>query len=236
MADAGKQGLGDLADDTLGFGVRELTTARDLVLRPQAVLGAWMEQGPDGGGLYARPLRLYLAMNAVLMLMLFLRGGAGFILQDLPGELLADMAARSGKSVEAFVADADNWMSFIMVPLLAGLYALAAAPLLRWWDPDDLGWRRGFRAAFGWLSAWTILIIPLAWWSFSRGPAQPWVAAAFVVLSLVSFLRMGRGRWYRSIAVGTLKASGLTGAVLLAGQLGMGVVIGAGLLGAMNTP
>lgn len=147
MPDARKQGLSDLADDTLGFGARELATVRDLLLRPHAVLAAWMEQGAEGGG-YARPLRLYLALNALLMVILFLRGGAGFLLQDLPGEMLADLAARSGKSVDAFVADADNWMSFIMVPLLAGFYALAAVPLLRWWDPADLGWRRGFRAAF----------------------------------------------------------------------------------------
>ena len=68
--------LSDLSDDTLGFGGRELVTARDVVLRPREVLEAWMKQGPSGGGRYARPLRLYLALNAILMLILFLHGGS----------------------------------------------------------------------------------------------------------------------------------------------------------------
>ena len=63
-------GLNDLSDDALGFGVLELRTARDVVLRPRTVLEAWMTQGPTGGGHYARPLRLYLALNAILMLVL----------------------------------------------------------------------------------------------------------------------------------------------------------------------
>lgn len=236
MPDAGRQGLSDLADDALGFGGRELATARDLVLRPGVVLGAWMEQGPDGGGAYARPLRLYLAMNAVLMLMLFLRGGAGFLLDSLSPETLADLAGRSGKSVEGFVADADNWMTFVMVPLLATFYALAATPLLRWWDAENLGWRRGFRSAFAWLCAWTILCLPLGWWAYGQGTTQALVAVAFLALSLVSFLRMGRGRWYRSTAVGVLKGLGLTVAVLAAGLLGGNLVVGVGLLAALYTP
>jgi len=236
MSDAGKQGLSDLSDDMLGFGARELVTARDLVLRPDVVLAAWMEQGPEGGGRYARPLRLYLAMNAVLMLMLFLRGGAGFLLDSLSPETLSDLAGRSGKSMEAFVADADNWMTFVMVPLLATFYALAAAPLLRWWDAENLGWRRGFRSAFAWLCAWTILCLPLGWWAYGQGAAQTLVAVAFFALSLVSFLRMGRGRWYRSTAVGVMKGFALTLAVLAAGLLGGNLVVGVGLLAALYTP
>ena len=108
MVDSNKPGEA-LADDVLGFGGRELVTARHLILRPATVLQAWMEQGAEGGGLHARPLRLYLAMNAFLMLILFIRGGAGFLLEDLPPEMLAAMVERSGKSVDAFTADADGW-------------------------------------------------------------------------------------------------------------------------------
>lgn len=236
MPEPEKRGLSDLADDTLGFGARELATARDLVLRPGIVLAAWMQHGPEGGGAYARPLRLYLAMNAVLMLMLFLRGGAGFLLDPLPKEALAELAGRSGKSVEAFVADADNWMSFVMVPLLAALYAVAAAPLLRCWDAENLGWRRGFRSAFAWLCAWTILCLPLGWWAYGQGPTQALVAFALFGLSLIAFLRMGRGRWYRSAPVGVIKGVALTVAVLAAGLIGGNLVIGIGLLAALYTP
>ncbi|WP_374276025.1 hypothetical protein [Brevundimonas sp.] len=235
MADR-RAGIGDLADDTLGWGGRELTTARDLLVRPAVVLEAWMSGGSDGGGVYARPLRLYLALNAILMLVLFLKGGAGFLLTGLPPDRLAALAAQSGKSVDAFVADADGWMTLIMVPLLSALYATAAAPLLRWWDPEPLGWRRGFRAAFGWLCAWTILILPLSWWSFEQGPAQPYIALAYLVFSLAAFLRVGRGRWFRGLAAGVAKALALTMAVMAAGLVGGNLVVGVGVLAARLMP
>jgi len=160
----------ELAGDGLGLGGRELVTARDLLLRPATVLHAWMEGGAEGGGAYARPLRLYLGLNAILMLILFLRGGAGFMLEGLPPEMMAPLLEQSGKSRDAFIADADGWMTLVMVPLLSALYALAAAPLLRLWDQDDLGWRRGFRASFGWLCAWTVLMLPMSWWAYGTGP------------------------------------------------------------------
>lgn len=78
--------------------------------------------------------------------------------------------------------------------------------------------------------------MPLAWWSFGRGPAQAGVAAAIVVLSVVSFVRMGRDRWFGSILFGVLKGLGLTVGVLLAGLLGGNLVAGVGVLAAMNTP
>lgn len=234
MVDANKPGEA-LADDVLGFGGRELVTARHLVLRPATVLQAWMEQGAEGGGLYARPLRLYLAMNAFLMLILFIRGGAGFLLEDLPPEMLAAMVERSGKSVDAFTADADGWMTLVMVPLLSVFYALAAAPLLRWWDKDDLGWRRGFRAAFAWLCAWTVLMLPIAWWGFDRGPLAAAISLVITLLGIVAFLRMGRGRWYRGTLAGVGKSLLLTICVQLAGMIGGVLVVGVGLLGASAT-
>ena len=165
-------GLNDLSDDALGFGLLELRTARDVVVRPRTVLEAWMTQGPTGGGHYARPLRLYLALNAILMLVLFLKGGTAMMLGGMPPEYLDPLIAASGKSRDAFMADADNWMSLVLVPLLSVFYALAATPLMRWWDPEKLGWRRGFRAAFAYLNALTVPLLPFSWWMYEVGLGQ----------------------------------------------------------------
>ncbi|MBU1539018.1 MAG: hypothetical protein KKC29_01965 [Alphaproteobacteria bacterium] len=226
------RGLSDLSDDALGFGALELVTARDVTLRPRAVLEAWMTQGPSGGGRYARPLRLYLALNAILMLMLFLRGGSDFMLAGAPAEYLDPLIAASGKSRDAFMADADNWMSLVMVPLTSLFYAFAAAPLLRWWDPEDLGWRRGFRAAFGWLCAVTVLLLPFAWWmsGATTGPGALLGAAALFVISVATFLRMGRGRWWRSPVWGVVKGIGLWAAIQLGAGVGFLPVLAIGLL------
>lgn len=225
----------DLADDVLGFAGREVTTVKDLVLRPRQVLTAWMEQGAEGGG-YARPVRLYLALNAILMLILFLRGGAGFLLADMPAEMMQPLLVQSGKSMDAFTADADGWMTLVMVPLLSALYALAAAPLFRLWDPADLGWRRGFRAAFGWLCAWTVLILPLSPFGYGRGPVAALVGLAIVVLGVFAFVRMGRGRWFATTAAGIGKSILLMLAVQISGMLGFVLIIGIGLLGALVGP
>lgn len=224
------KGLHALSEDTLGFGVAELKTARDVLIRPRLALEAWMTGGPTGGGQYARPLRLYLVLNAVLMLILFLRGGAGPMLSGLPPEIMADFIAQSGKSRDAFLADADAWMTLVMVPILAAGYALAAALLLRWWDPEDLGSRRGFRAAFGWLCAWTVSMMPLSWWAYGNDPVTPWIALAISVLAIVAFMRMGGGRWYQSPAGGLLKGFVLAVAVQIVGIIGMIPILAIGVL------
>jgi hypothetical protein len=238
MTDAPKSGPDrashELAEDVLGFGRRDIATAKDLLIRPATVLRAWMEQGPEGGGGYARPLRLYLALSAILMLLLFLSGGAGFMLEGMPASLLDPLLEQSGKSRDAFIGDADNWMTLVMVPLLSACYALATAPLLRWWDKEDLGWRRGFRASFAWLCAWTVPMLPLAWWTY--GPPSPvtsTLSAIIMLLGVITFFRMGRGRWFSSGLGGVVKAVALMLAVQIGGIFG-GVMVGAiGILGAL---
>lgn len=223
-------GLSDLSDDALGFGALELRTARDVVLRPRTVLEAWMTQGPMGGGRYARPLRLYLALNAILMLVLFLQGGSDMMLGFLQPAQMDPLIAASGKSRDAFMGDADNWMSLVLVPVLSLFYALAATPLLRWWDPDRLGWRRGFRAAFGYLCALTVPLLPFAWWMFDGGVGALVGNVALFVIAIAAFMRMGAGRWWRSPVVGVLKAVGLWIAIQLGGSVGFVPVFVIGLL------
>lgn len=223
-------GLNDLSDDALGFGLLELRTARDVVVRPRTVLEAWMTQGPTGGGHYARPLRLYLALNAILMLILFLKGGTALMMGGMPPEVLDPLIAASGKSRDAFLADADNWMSLVLVPLLSLFYALGATPLMRWWDPDKLGWRRGSRAAFAYLNALTVPLLPFAWWMYEPGLGQLIGTLVLFVIAIVAFMRMGAGRWYRSPAAGLAKALGLWLTIQLVGGIGYMPLFAIGLL------
>ena len=235
MTNTSKPGS-DLAEDVLGMGGRELVTVRDLLLRPATVLQAWMEGGAEGGGLYARPLRLYLALNAILMLVLFLKGGAGYMLDGYPPEVIAPLLEQAGKSRDAFIADADGWMTLVLVPLVSLFFALAATPLLRWWDKDDLGWRRGYRATFAWLCAWTVPVMPLSWWGYGGGPVAAMVSVAIIVLGIVAFVRMGHGRWFRSRPIGVLKGIVLMVAVQIGAGIA-GILVGAiGIAGALVSP
>jgi hypothetical protein len=228
--------LRQLTEDTTGFGEVELRTARDLLLRPHTVLTAWMDGGPSGAGRYARPLRFYLALNGVLMLILFLRGGSGFFFETFPPEFIPALAERADKSVELFMSDVDGWMSLVMVPIICAFYPLIAAPLLRWWDPDDLGWRRALRATFGYLSAWTVPMLPLAWWTYDFGPAGAVASLAIFVLSIVTFLRMGRGRWYATVAAGLGKGLVLCVALYVTSTLAMVPVVAVALAGSVYGP
>lgn len=185
-----------LAEDTTGFGVVELRTARDLLLQPRAALEAYMAAGATGGGCYARPLRFYLALCGVLMLVLFLMGGMKQILADWPPEVLDPLLARSGKSRDAFVADVDGWISLIMVPFTAPFFAIAVAPLLKSWD-RGLDWRHAFRATFVFMNAWTLLMLPVSPLVYTQAYMAPGMAALLLLL-VVAFARTGRGRWWRT--------------------------------------
>lgn len=225
-----KQAIKDLSEDTLGFGGAELRTARDLLVRPRLVLQAWMIEGPTGGGVYAKPLKLYLALNAILMLLVFLRGGLSFYLEGMPAEMLDPLLQSADKSREAFLADADGWMSLVTVPIMAPFYALAAMPLLRLWDAEDLGLRRGFRASFAYLNAWTVPMLPLAWFIFSPGPLAAACSLLMMVLGVVAFMRMGRGRWYRGVLPGLGKALIMMGAIGLSSLVSTFIVIVIGVV------
>lgn len=225
-----KDALKDLSEDATGFGGTDLRTIRDLLVRPRLVLQAWMIEGPTGGGVYAKALKLYLGLNAIMMLLLFLRGGFGYLFDGIPADVMAPLIEQSGKSRDAFISDADGWMALITIPILAPLYAVAATPLLRLWDHEDLGWRRGFRAAFAYLNAWTIPLLPLSWFMFGTGAAAGICSLLMLVIGLVVFLRMGRGRWFRSYPIGIAKAVLIQTVIGLIGLVGMYVVVGVGIL------
>ena len=228
-----QQAFKDLSEDTLGFGQVDLRTIRDLILRPRQVLEAWMTLGPTANGQYTRPLKLYLALNAILMLVLFLRGGSSYMLEGLQPEILNPILEASGKTRDGFLANADGWMSLTMVPILSLLYALATAPLLRWWDPEKLGWQKGFRSAYAYLNVWTVPLLPLSWFMYGTDPVAQALSVVMFVLGFVAFLRTGKGRWYQSLPGGIGKGLVLLAAIGVAGMIGFTIVINIGILAGM---
>jgi hypothetical protein len=229
-ADKPDSGLHHLSEDTTGWGERELRTLKDAFLRPAAMLEAYMTRGASGGGLYARPLRFYLSLCGILMLQLFLMGGTTLMLSGLPPEALDPLIARSGKSRDAFLSDADNWMSLVLVPLNALFYALFSAPLLRWWDIEDIGWRKGFRATFHYLNVWTLPIVPIGFLAYLPATAG-WMSLAMIAVSFVAFMRIGKDRWYGSPAAGLLKAAVITLASFIGTLVAMVPIMAIGVAG-----
>ncbi|MDZ4363247.1 hypothetical protein [Brevundimonas sp.] len=198
-------GLHHLAQDAIGFGMLEVRTAWAMLVRPRQSLELYMTLGPTAGGTLARPLRLYLALNAIMMLIMFFFGGMEGMFQGIPPEGMQALADNAGKTPEEFLADADGWMSLAMVPLSSAIYALILTPFLRWWDPEKLGWRKGFRATFVYLNVLTVPFVPLTLMMFDNrllGSAM----LIFVALTFFGFLRTGQGRWFSNWAVGALKA------------------------------
>lgn len=224
------RGLKHLSEDATGFGQAELRTLRDCLIRPRQVLEAYMTGGPEGGGIYARPLKLYLALCGILMLQLFVMGGSSMWLTTLSPETLDPLIEQSGKSRDAFMAHADNWMSLLLVPMNAVFYALFSAPLLRLWDDEDLGWRRAFRATFHYLNVWTIPIVPFGFLGYMPSTAV-WFSLLMIVVGFVAFLRAGKDRWYSSTGVGVAKAALITLASFLASTVATVPLIAIGLAG-----
>jgi hypothetical protein len=202
--------LSDYSADFTGFGVREWRTARDLVIAPHWVLEAWLGRPRDYELIYARPLAFYLGLNGILMLFSFLRDQGKTLITALPPELLDPIILRSGKSADVFIGDADNWLGLALVPVSSVLYALVVIPMLRWWDKENLGWERGLRSAMAYLCAWTVVALPFSWLAYEKGPLGMIVGAAIAMLSVIAFIRMGKGRWFDRFWVGLMRGAGLT--------------------------
>lgn len=212
-----QKGLHHLAEDAMGFGLLELLTAWAMVVRPRASLEAYMRLGPTAGETLARPLRLYLALNAIMMLVMFLQGGMeGMMTGSIPQEAWQSVADSAGKSVDEFIGDAEAWISLALVPLGSAVYALMLAPLMRWWDPENLGWRKGFRSTFVYLNIVSVPYIPFTLLFFVDQRLYVWSLLYFLGLVIYGFLRAGRGRWFSNWAVGGLKALALIAVISLA--------------------
>ncbi len=234
MTEARRPDADELAEDTLGFARRELHTIKDLVLRPSVVLKAMMEKGSDGGGVYTRPLRLYIGLSGIGTLLMFLNGGDYFTSHISP-ERIASLAQMSGKSIDAFSADVESWSTLFLLPLSCTLYALVTVPLLRLWDPDSLGWKRAFRATFCWLSAWSILVLPVLCFGYGRSLLATLLTLLICLLGVVSFFRIGRGRWFESPVMGVLKGILLMILIMIANTTCTVIALNIGVHGAAYT-
>lgn len=223
-----RRAVSDFSEDTTGFGQVELRTAWHLIVRPRQVLDDYLTLGPTGGGRYTRPLRFYLMLCGVLMVMLFLTGGAQQMLTGFPSETLGLLAERGGKSPELFLAHLDNWISLILVPIMSVFYALSIAPFLKWWD-RAMTWSQAFRATFTFLNAWTILLLPFGFLAYGQSSLTVIVAVLILVLLITTFVRMGRGRWWRTWLGAVLKTIVLSLSVSIGAGIGIYPVIGIAL-------
>lgn len=209
--DRPRGGVGELTEDATGFGVRELRLTRDLLLRPRRVMSAYDTRGATGGGLYPKPLRYYLELNGLYLLIVTLTGGfdrtvgAGLTRTDL-----AAWAASAGKSVDEFGADLDQWFSLLSVPVFALFVAGPVYLLIRKWSPADD--RTDFRQTFTFLNLWTLYILPIGIVGlFSSTEIMLWLNVLMFGLLPGVYLIIGKGRWWRTRGGAVLK-----GAVLLA--------------------
>ena len=226
-------GLSDLSEDTLGFVIVELRTARDLLIRPGAVLDAYDKAGPTGGGRYTRALKFYLALSGLMLVVSFLSGGMEVFFRSVPEEQLRAMAEASGKSLDSFVADADNWSSVLITPIYALGSGATLGPLIAWWSRS--GWRRSFRAAFAFLSAWTLPLLVTTPLAYSQEHAV--IASSLtIVVAVITFVRIGRGRWWRTRLAGVGKTALFTAVLLLMTAVSSFATLGLSLVGARFGP
>ena len=225
-----KSRFADFAEDATGFGATEWRTFKDLIVRPRAMLDAYLADGPTGGGRYRRPMGFYIALCGVLTFYLFLLGGFEGVIVAQPHEVLGPWLERSGKSRDVFINDVDGWMSLLGTPVLSVFYALACAPLILWWSGIER--RRAFRATFVLLNVWTAPILLLGPFPYMEPFGGALATALMQLLLFVAFLRLGRGLWYQTLIAGIAKAVILVFALMVSSFVGMLPVLYMSLAGA----
>lgn len=219
--------LRDVAEDATGFGAAERRMTRDLLLRPDAVL---VEQGQPGSP-YPKPLRYYLTLTGLYLVLIAVLGGFERVLGDQALMLLQDAVAASGKSQDAFTADLDQWYSLLAVPALAlGLYPPLRFLFGRWSGARPDG------QAFVFLSGWTLLAAPLGLIGLVV-PSLSWLSSgAWLPILIILMWRMGRGVWWttrwqlvrRTVVAGVV--------IAIAQTIAATVAVGLALAGAVYGP
>ena len=210
-----KLALGELAEDAMGFGGAELRLTRDLIVRPGAAMEAYDAYGSTAGGRYPKPLRYYLTLNGVYLLLITLTGGMEKAIGSDPtsAEMLRDLAAFAGKSVEETRADLDQWFSLFAVPIYTLVFAWPLYLLIRRWSPADN--RTDFNQTFTFLNVWTLYQVPFGLLAqFIPGIMLPLTGVSFLLV-LVAYALVGRGRWWRTRVGAGLKGAALLGLSLL---------------------
>ena len=203
-----KLALGELAEDAAGFGVAELHLTRDLLIRPRAAMAAYDAEGSTAGGRYPRPLRYYLTLNGVYLLLLTFTGGLERTFdQSGSDEMIRNLASWAGKSLDETRADLDQWFSLLMVPIYTLTFAWPLYRLIRRWSPADN--RTDFNQTFTFLSLWTLYGLPFGLLIQFYPPLGNLGAAVSFLLIPIAYAVIGRGRWWRTRRGAWLKGIGL---------------------------
>lgn len=204
-----REGLSELAEDAVGFGGQELRLTRDLLLRPRAVMDAYDAHGSTAGGLYPKPLRYYLTLNSLYLLVIALLGGFERTLvrafTESDPEMLPKIAAKMGKSEGEMIADMDQWYSLLAIPFYAACLGGAAFLLIRRWSPGPD--RQDFRQTFTFLNAFSLLGIPFGLLILILDVHDAWPMAITFGLVALTYARMGAGRWWRTPTGAWLKGA-----------------------------
>ena len=213
-----REGIAELAEDAVGFGGQELRLTRDLLLRPRAVMDAYDAHGSTAGGLYPKPLRYWLTINGLYLLVSALAGGLERALQPSGArsqEGMTKIAAAAGKSVDEFQGDLEQWYSLVSLPLYALFMGGGLFLLFRRWSPGDD--RQDFRQTFTFLNGYTVLVIPLGLITVVLPTAyMAWAIPLSFAVIAITFSRMGRDRWWRTSAGAWVKGTVLVAVAALA--------------------
>lgn len=73
-------------------------------------------------------------------------------------------------------------------------------------------------------------MLPFSWFMYGAGPVAMGFAVLFSVMGVVAFLRMGKGRWYKSYASGVGKSLIVLLAMQVVSVMATGLVAAVGLL------
>lgn len=73
-------------------------------------------------------------------------------------------------------------------------------------------------------------MLPFSWFMYGAGPVAMAFVVLFSVLGVVAFLRMGRGRWFKSSGAGFGKSLIILLAMQVAGTIATGLVTIVGLI------
>lgn len=231
-----REGLAELAEDAVGFGGQELRLTRDLLLRPGAVMDAYDAHGSMAGGRYPKPMRYYVTLMGIYLVVIALVGGFDRQLESngATSELFAGLAERAGKSLFEFQADMEQWYGLVSIPLTALFFGGATFLLVRRWSPG--GDRQDFQQTFTYLNAYSVVTIPLGLFESITGALGLWILPVTFGVMAVTYARVGAGRWWRTATGAWLKGALLLLANLVALIPASLLMIGTALLGARFLP
>jgi len=191
--------LGEMAEDASGFGLSDFRLTQDLILKPGAVQDAYDTHGGTGGGRYPRPMRYYIALNGFWLLVTALMGGYETMLAASPFDLyqLWGMGESSGKDRAEFMADLEQWLSLLSLPVMTLILAVPLYWAISKWSPLD--WRHDLNQTVTFLNAWTLYQMPFGLLMFVwPKEIAGWSVPAMLAVAVVAYVAIGRKRWWRT--------------------------------------